>query len=192
MIPIFAWISTFYGFLIGTSEKFRNLIMSGFDEIREHLTSKTTTPWDDFAVNLTEWIALGQYQTTGTGKTETIFAEILEKAEPYVRGMIYDKLIEVRNQLAENSIEGDEQALDYLIEAMFPTTNEDYKASGCGEAACQADHGTDLYTGAPAPGAGFTNQHGQDPGPAGETRGNGPDPGMSEASKAPGIGEVSG
>lgn len=110
-----AWIGTFFSLLMAVSDTARNLVAAGFDEIREHLTVKTTTKLDDAFVNILEAIVLGQYQTTGTGQMEAFIDYLQGKVTPEVRAFMREKLLELREKLVANETDGDEKAVDFLL-----------------------------------------------------------------------------
>lgn len=115
-----AWIKMFFTLLIGTSTTIQSLIAEGFDEIREHFTSKTTTKIDDGFLAFIEAIILQQYVTGGTGQMEAFLAYILPKVSPWVRFELYGLLVKLQAKCQANSIPGDEDVVGFLITAIYP------------------------------------------------------------------------
>lgn len=98
----------------------RDYMEKVFDRLEEK-TLSTGTQIDDYLVKALRVILLGgNYISGGTGKGEELVSSIINKLSPAVRYELYQYLLYGYESAKNNDIEGDEIAVELLLNVLFP------------------------------------------------------------------------
>ena len=113
-------------FLLGKlSGPAQEYMVAGFDWSADQ-AKKTGTKLDDWIVaGLRAVFTGGWYVSSGTGKMEVVIAAAINKLSPSIRYGFYQLLRMGQIGAHNNTIEGDEVAMDFLMEVVFPNGEPD-------------------------------------------------------------------